>query len=215
MRGAVIAAVATGVGLGLLLWAERRESRTGKVVVKPLTSAGFIVTAVLAGALNHGYGQAVLVALVLSWVGDVCLLGRGRAPFLAGLVAFLLGHVAFAVAFVVRGVDHTWALAAVVPVALAAAFVLRSLQPRIPPALQRPVLAYVAVISFMVILAVGTFGALGGWIVPVAAVVFWLSDVSVALDRFAGAGFANRAWGLPAYYVAQLLFAFSVFSQVG
>ena len=40
-----------------------------------------------------------------------------------------------------------------------------------------------------------------------AAVAFYLSDVSVARDRFVAPGFGNRIWGLPLYYAAQLLFA--------
>ena len=42
-----------------------------------------------------------------------------------------------------------------------------------------------------------------------AAVAFYLSDVSVARDRFVAPGFGNRIWGLPLYYAAQLLFALS------
>ena len=38
---------------------------------------------------------------------------------------------------------------------------------------------------------------------------FYLSDLAVARDRFVSPGFANALWGLPLYYVAQLLFAYS------
>jgi hypothetical protein len=42
-----------------------------------------------------------------------------------------------------------------------------------------------------------------------AAVLFYLSDLSVARDTFVAPGFVNRAWGLPLYYGAQLIFACS------
>jgi uncharacterized membrane protein YhhN len=71
-----------------------------------------------------------------------------------------------------------------------------------------PVLAYIVVITVMVILAWSCFGV--GFVVPLAATLFFLSDISVAIDRFRGGGFGNRLWGLPAYYVAQLLFVFSL-----
>jgi hypothetical protein len=32
----------------------------------------------------------------------------------------------------------------------------------------------------------------------------------VARDRFVAPGFVNRAWGLPLYFGAQLLFAFAI-----
>ena len=50
----------------------------------------------------------------------------------------------------------------------------------------------------------------GKWL---AAVAFFCSDLSVARDRFVAPGFANRAWGLPLYYAAQLAFAWSVLPQ--
>ncbi len=204
------AAAVTLVGLVALLFVEWRRSLVGKAVIKPLTSAGFITTAVLAGAADSPYGRWVLVALALSWVGDVCLIGRARAAFLAGLVAFLLGHVAFAVAFVVRGLDSAWALGAAVPMAAVALFVERWLRPQVPDGLRRPVVAYITVITAMVVLSVGTWATSPAPLIPLAATLFWASDISVARDRFTGAGFGNRLWGLSAYYVAQLLFAFSV-----
>lgn len=39
------------------------------------------------------------------------------------------------------------------------------------------------------------------------AVLFLLSDVAVAVDRFKGGSLANKAWGLPSYYAGQLLLA--------
>ena len=42
------------------------------------------------------------------------------------------------------------------------------------------------------------------------AVLFFLSDLGVARDRFVSPGVWNRAVGLPLYYGAQLLLAASV-----
>jgi YhhN family len=42
-------------------------------------------------------------------------------------------------------------------------------------------------------------------------VLFYLSDVTVALDRFVtGRRFVNRAIGLPLYYGGQFLLAYSI-----
>lgn len=206
MTGAVVATAVTGVALGAYLWGERTERRALKMASKPVASTGFIAVALLCGALETDYGRVVLAALALSWVGDVALLGRARPAFLGGLVAFLLGHVAFCVAFGVRGVNVTWALAAVVPVFATAFAVERWLRAKVPAGLRLPVAAYMVVISAMVTLAVGTTDA----VLIGAATAFWVSDVTVARDRFAGAGFANRLVGLPLYFAAQVVFAFSV-----
>src|SRR5690606_4237677 len=86
----------TLVATALLLVAEARGSVAGRWVWKPLASTGFIAAALAAGAWQTTYGRLVLLALVLSWWGDVLLIPRTRAAFTAGLASFLAGHVAFA-----------------------------------------------------------------------------------------------------------------------
>jgi uncharacterized membrane protein YhhN len=114
---------------------------------------------------------------------------------------------------------------------LPATLVGRWLWPHLGADVRGPVVAYIAVITAMVAAAAGAVaGALNGpsilvvaahtsgtpfpgWLWPTAvmtaAVAFYLSDVSVARDRFVAPGFGNRIWGLPLYYAAQLLFALS------
>ena len=72
--------------------------------------------------------------------------------------------------------------------------------------------AYVAAILVMCATAAGYAAATGRWQVLLAAVMFAASDIAVARDRFVARSFRNRAWGLPAYYVAQLILAWSVAS---
>ncbi|MEW6270427.1 MAG: lysoplasmalogenase family protein, partial [Thermodesulfobacteriota bacterium] len=89
----------TLVATALLLFAEARGSTAGRWLCKPLASAGFVATALAAGAWQTAYGRLVLLALVLSWWGDVLLIPRARAAFAAGIASFLAGHLAFAAAF--------------------------------------------------------------------------------------------------------------------
>lgn len=201
----------TCVCVALLLVAERRGARAGVAVAKPLASTGFLAVALAAGATGSGYGRIVLAALALSWIGDVLLIARGAsALFLAGLVAFLLGHVGYVAAFAQRGVDAAWALAALLAAAFVAAGVLRWLWPHVSGEMRGPVAAYVVVITAMVVLSLGTFGAHGVALIPLGAVCFWISDVAVARERFVVDAFANKLWGLPLYYGGQLLLAASV-----
>ncbi len=200
----------TVAALAVLLAGEQRHSLPIKAVAKPLASAGFLGLALAAGALDSGYGRWVLAALALSWLGDVCLLSSKSRPFLLGLASFLLGHVAYSIAFVTFGEDARWSLAVLAVLGLPAFFVLRWLAPHLSAAMRLPVRAYVAVISIMLALAAGTFAAGGHPSLPIGAAAFYLSDLAVARDRFVAPGFANRLWGLPLYYFAQLCLAWSV-----
>ncbi len=197
----------TLAALALLLWGEARDHEPTKRVAKPLASAGFIAVAWTAGAVDHAYGQAVLVALALCWIGDVCLLSRREGWFLGGLGAFLLGHVAFAAAFVIRGVAVGWVLASAVALVGIAMLVRRWLSPHVPAKMRGPVDAYIVVITVMVALAAGTTAAGGSATILIGAVAFFLSDLSVARERFVRSALINRLWGLPMYYVAQIVLA--------
>ena len=201
----------TLAALALVLLGEYRKTRGVIYVSKPIASTGFIGLAIAAGALDSTYGRAVLTALALSWLGDVLLMKRTPSFFKAGLVAFLLGHVGFAAAFVTLGLDWAWTAIALAAITIPAIAITRWLLPKVEPArLRGPVVAYIVVITAMVAFAGGAVGGGGTIWILVAALSFYVSDLSVAWNRFVDDGFMNRALGLPAYYVAQLIFAWSV-----
>lgn len=202
--------LATLVAVALLVVAEARGARSGVWIWKPLASTGFVAVALAAGATGSTYGSFVLLALVLSWWGDVLLIPKRRASFAAGLASFLAGHLAFAAGFLARGVAPLWLVAAALLLIAPATAVDRWLQPHVPAQLRMPVRAYFTAISAMVACACGTYGLAGGRLLLLGAMLFLLSDLSVARDRFVAPGFVNRLWGLPLYYGGQLLLAASV-----
>jgi uncharacterized membrane protein YhhN len=191
-----------------LVWAEVADSATLRWF-KALASTGFIAVAMSVGALSSSYGKIVLAALVLSWIGDLLLTFSSRQAFLGGLVAFLLGHVAYSVAFGTLGVHPIVGSIAVVVVALIALFVWRWLAPHVGD-MAAPVIAYIVVISVMLVLAFGSFGDGATWLIPVGATLFFVSDLFVARNQFVESSIVNRVWGLPLYYAAQVLLALSV-----
>ncbi len=194
-----------------LLIAESRQSERGLWLTKPLAAALYLVIAIEAGAWDSNYGRAVLVALFLSWWGDVLLIPRDRpAVFRAGILAFLAGHLAFAVAFVIRGVSPGALVIALGLMAIPAVVVHQWLADRVPAELKVAVLAYIAVISVMFALAVATHARAPALLIVAGAGLFWISDLFVARDRFVKRGFENRLIGLPLYFVAQMLLALSV-----
>ena len=189
--------VATTAALVVGLVALERSDTPWRLPVKALASSGFIGVAVASGAIDTGYGRAVLIGLGLSWLGDVLLALPTRAAFLGGLVAFLLGHVAYVVAFGIRGLSWVPAVATAGGVVVTAVVVWRWLRPHLDEQMVGPVAAYVAVISVMVVMAFATAGFdLDGRIVA-GAVLFYLSDLFVARQRFVTPGFVNRLVGSP------------------
>lgn len=201
----------TVVAVAALLVAEHRDSRLGVAVAKPLASLGFVGAALASGALESAYGRLVLAALVLSLLGDVLLVPRERPRiFRAGVLSFLLAHLAFAVAFLVRRPDPGVVALAALVAAAPVAGVWRWLGPRVGRELRGSVIAYTLVISLMVVCAAGAAASSGDARILVGAIMFYASDLSVARDRFVASTFANRAWGLPLYFTAQLVLASTV-----
>jgi len=229
MTVAYILAGVTALLVVVLLVGERGAA-PWRGWVKGVTSAAFIGTALAAGATDSAYGGWVLAALCLGWVGDVSLVSGRRAWFLVGLGAFLLSHLTYIGAFATVRPNAVVAVVVAACLLAPAALVARWLWPHLGTDVRGPVLAYIAVITAMVAAAAGAVAREGpaapavavltqgeplpGWVwdasVMAAAVAFYLSDISVARDRFVAPDFANRIWGLPLYYGAQILFALSV-----
>jgi uncharacterized membrane protein YhhN len=201
-------ALFTAVFTAALVWSEIADSPTLRWL-KMLASTGFIAVALSVGALSDPYGQIVLVALVLSWIGDLLLTFASRGAFLGGLVAFLFGHVAYSVAFGTLGVDPVVGGISTVTIAIIAVFIWRWLAPHVGD-MAAPVAAYIVVISVMVVLAFGSYGEGATWLIPVGATLFFASDLFVARNQFVASDTVNRVWGLPLYYFAQVLLALSV-----
>lgn len=201
-----------------LLVAERRESLVARLLTKTPLSCLFVLTAVLQPHPVERYAWFLVAGLVLSLVGDVCLALPQEKAFMAGLVSFLLGHVLYVVAFVlVTGIGiKTFVGAGVIVLVSGGVFVW--LRPHLAE-MKGPVLAYIVVITVMLsaawsILVDTALPVAGRSMVFAGALLFYLSDVTVARDRFVKTEFANRLVGLPLYYAGQFLLAFSV-ARVG
>ena len=197
-----------------LLYASKQESVFGELLTKPLLSLLFIVTAVIQPHAGTPYYPLVLTGLILCLVGDVCLIfSAGRKVFTAGLAAFLTGHVMYVAAFVTFGVTGPMVWAGTL-ICLGLSFaVFLWLRPYLGD-MRIPVTAYIVIITAMVICAAALMNNPG--LDPAAralvfggALLFYVSDIFVARQRFVKKAFVNRAAGLPLYYAGQFLIAFS------
>ena len=193
-----------------LVHAEHAGWPIARVFFKLAASTCFVLLAWTLGATNSPYGQLILSALLLGWLGDALLLSDRPAAFMGGLGAFLLSHLVFAAAFL-NGKVLWSAIALGLLLAMIVAFVVfRWLLPHTPASFKSPVIVYVVVILLMCAAAIGHSSATGNWLVLSGALLFAASDIAVARERFVHSALLNKLWGLPAYYVAQLLLAWSI-----
>ena len=200
------------IGCLALVVSNLVDARAIAIPSKLLASTAFLATAVVAGAFKSRYGRLLFAGLVMSWFGDAFLLGTTDKMFLFGLAAFLLAHVAYVIAFVARGVNIKWCLVTLVPIALASVAAMVWLTPFIPAEMLIPVRVYSLVISLMVVTAFGAKGNAGPALIPIGALLFYFSDLSVAAGQFAQPAFPQYVWGLPFYYTGQIMLALSTAS---
>jgi uncharacterized membrane protein YhhN len=203
----LIAIVAAGCSVLLVLLLIRQD--IAAAVSKLVASSAFVVLAFQVGGLGSGYGRLILLGLVFSWFGDAFLIGQTQTFFLLGLGAFLLAHVAYITAFIVKGISARWTAAAALPIAATAIIVSVWLAPHVPPDLVVPVRVYTVAISLMVIAAFGTRGRGASTLILAGAFMFFLSDLSVAALRLVQTDFPTYVWGLPLYYAGQVCLAVS------
>jgi uncharacterized membrane protein YhhN len=201
--------VICAVGVALVLAAEGRPKLAWPGgIAKMIASTAFLGVAWQAGAFSSGPGIAIFVGLALSWWGDLFLIFRAKPIFLAGLISFFGGHVAYIAAFALAGLSPLYVGIGVAVVVALGVPVLLWLVPKLTE-MHVPVYAYMLVISAMVALSAGAWGATGNVLLPVGAFLFYISDICVARDRFVAPGSINRYIGLPLYYGGQLVLAWS------
>jgi uncharacterized membrane protein YhhN len=216
------------VAVAALMLGEYLDNNRMRYTAKPLASLAFIAVGALALSGNSTISEfelAILAGLILGAIGDMALLSE--QGFLAGLVAFLFGHLAYVAAVGTQLPPHMWLGAAGV-YALAPVVVglgaLAYLWPKLGK-LRVPVMFYVAVIIAMVISAIAMLRGNPGAVMrnelleiqlhrrelfATGAVLFFISDLAVARDKFVAKSYVNRMWGLPIYYGAQLVIAWSL-----
>ena len=211
MNTTVILASAVVLLCGLLL-AEKKENLKGILLTKPLLSALFIATALLQPHSADPYFYLILAGLVLCFAGDICLIFFfNRKVFTAGLAFFLTGHILYVLAFFITAGFTTGAWISLAVMSVISFFVFTRLRPHLG-SMVGPVIAYITIISVMVVAAFpGSPSRLqpsGPTLVIAGSILFYVSD----LLWHDTDSYKNRQplCGLPMYYAAQFMLAFSV-----
>lgn len=190
-----------GVGLNLL------ECQVGAGLIKALPA--LLLCACAWSYTRPRFGYWICIAAVFGAAGDFSLSGADRDWFMAGLVSFLIGHVAYCIAFA-KQLRWTLPRGAVIAVtllgtlALLGAVLLRFVRAE-EYVLIAPVIVYVAIMGVMMVL--GVLHESSTRLIAAGGVVFIISDAHIALNHMLldAPMLPVTLSGYTTYYLAQFL----------
>ncbi len=208
----IAAAIASGLSA---IAADRRVRQPWFYLAKPLTTLLIMLLAYIQLAPWPDYRSWVLAAYLGCLLGDIALMFPGSRAFMLGLTSFLIGHLLLIAAFAAETTLTTvpsvaMLIAAAVFVALVLAY-LRWLLPRtgkLAPAVVLYVLALMAMVLTTLWRAAGAADD-SAWIVCAGALLFALSDATLAYCKFVRAPSWGQAAILSSYYSAIGLIAWA------
>lgn len=203
------------VTVSLLVRARFRKSQQQIYFLKPLSTLLVILVALLSlttPGVQPSFTLGITLALVLSLGGDAALMFKTGRAFLLGLSLFLLAHIVYSIAFTVPNGFYPQDLVTALVLIAAAVPIYLFLQPALGK-MRVPVSFYILAICIMVNRAASTFFGdsftiLQASLMTVGAMLFWLSDLLLAVNRFR-LPFKAEPLGLFLYYGGQLLIALS------
>lgn len=206
------------ISVSLLVWFEITKKKTGIYIAKPISTILVIIICLLSLADGGAYlpfTLSILAGLLLSFGGDLALMFQERpTPFRIGLVLFLLAHVIYGCAFVY----FAGPVAQLAPVSALFFGLGTAIYLLLLPGLgnmKGSVGVYVLIISFMAAAAVSTLYSarittVTAALVAAGSLLFYISDVILALNRFRLPMKYNRLSLVP-YYAGQCMIAASTY----
>lgn len=179
--------------------AVHTQRRRLEAVAKPTVMLALIGLALTGDVVPSGVRPWIVIALVCGLIGDLALLPQ-IDRFIVGLGSFLVGHLAYVVAFLLTWKTTPWiAVGAVGAFGLVWTFarpIERSIR---ESALRLPVLAYMAVTCLVIVTGAGT----GRWLIALGALTFALSDGLLGWNRFVSPTPDRRLWVHVLYHSGQ------------
>jgi len=165
------------------------------------------------------------IGILLSLAGDVFLLISLDRLFLAGLVAFLLAHLAYLVGFNIPIPEiSAWGFVLAVIVGLGGVRVIRRIIAPLAASgqarMRMPIIIYSTVISLMLLSAMMkmtdiTWNANAATLVGVGAFLFYVSDIILAWHKFVAPIQYGRIYNIGAYHLGQIMLIAGVIAQFG
>jgi uncharacterized membrane protein YhhN len=193
------------------------------LLAKPLIClvlSGYLVSKT---RLAGNFSKLIFAGLIFSLFGDIALLfaGKGGTFFLLGLGAFLLAHICYSIAFFR---DYKYNPEASKKPGHVMLFVMALftmgfylwLRPYLND-MKIPVMAYMVIISFMVILAAYRYGrvnTISFQLIFAGAIFFIVSDSLLAINKFAQPFLYSGIFIMATYMIAQYLITMGTLGRV-
>lgn len=202
---------------------EQKKKMTAAVALKALASLSFVFLGVLCAVITQDrlYATVILIGLLFGAIGDICLNlrhlvgSRGKAVFMAGIAAFLIGHLFYLAALIGRAPNMLfWAVPACAVVsALMLRFILKRIE--VQGAIRIFGIVYLVVVFLMMCCAAGLLPLSPAdpayLLFALGAVLFAASDVLLVLNQFGKRQYpAFRPMNLSLYYLGQLCIALTI-----
>jgi uncharacterized membrane protein YhhN len=195
-------------------WAAEVKKRQRVIYIcKP----GVMIALLIWVFMNGGFSGAMLwfvLGLFFSLAGDVLLMLPSN-QFIPGLIAFLIAHLCY-----IAGLNQSppalnlpnliLAILIIITLALFIRRISAELSARRLERLIRPVLVYAIVISVMLFSALATltspeWKATQALLVAAGAMLFYISDMLLAWNKFVGPTPHGRLMNISAYHLGQML----------
>ncbi len=190
---------------------------SGRKTVEYIAKPGVMVLLLIWLYQVSGFSGALVwfaMGLVFSLAGDIFLM-LPREQFIAGLISFLLAHIAYIVGFFQSQVAlNLPGLIIAVVIALVMLRLYRSIAAGLDrsgkSALKPPVLVYSLVISIMLLLALLTmtgeqWQTVPALLVSAGALLFFISDALLAWNKFVTPLHQGRFISIIPYHLGQTL----------
>ncbi len=163
------------------------------------------------------------VGILFSFVGDVVLMPAREDLFLFGLIAFLFAHISYITGFQPDlAAINTWSFVVLMLIAVNASRLvwrmIGAMRINHQKRLIVPVVIYGAVISFMLYAALSTFydplwKTNSALLVSSGAFLFWISDLTLAWNKFVSPIKNGRVFNMALYHLGQISLVAGVISQ--
>lgn len=227
------------IAIGIILQAlfikvEHDEKYVAADILKGSAALMFVIVGFMGmnKGLNPGFAGRIFTGLVFGMIGDILLNLRfvfekqGQKIFLAGILAFLIGHIMYLVALIPYAkhliIDIiTGALLA----AALLAYIFKTMEVKM--AFKIFGVVYLGAVIIMTVIAIDTaifpqanmfsavpeaYNNISPLIYAIGALLFTASDIVLIFNTFSGVTkFSLRITNLSLYYLGQMLIALSLF----
>ena len=199
----------------------------GKLVLADILKGSAAFMFVLIGynaylVTNNPFNKQLLLGLFFGMVGDILLNLRyifpekGQKIFIAGIVAFLIGHIMYLVALIPQA-HYDWlkycVIIGIIVAALLLLYIFKTME--VKTVFKIFGVFYLGAVFVMCSIAIGIaifVPTRRSIIYAIGAVLFTVSDVILIFNTFSGTTrFSLRICNLFMYYIGQILIALSMF----